>query len=537
MMDGHAPHVVRRFRADELDKAIAYFHEYGYAVLADAFPTDLAQGFWSDVERQIVSNERLSYSWYGQFYEGRNAPLEGKKLPRIIDFESHSRPARELLLAPVISGFLTRLYGIQPTCLQTLTYKYSSEQLAHSDKTLVSPPAAHDYDRETLAAAWFAIEASDESNGALVIYPGSHKLPKRGFYDGFDNSYDKYTAWLSTWLAENHIEATTFRAQPGDALFWHGDFVHAGGRIQSAAETPPTRKSYVCHYARIDPAVPSRDATWVRATVPGGSYFQKKEFIHKEERGPTMFDALLDRHNYPFEIHRHRDIRAGHIRGKYLEFHFPEVRQHLASDPIWLRALALAQDRGTLLPESKLANLYLILRYGVAGKGDVIEFGSYRGGSAIFLASVLRDLQRDTKVYALDTYAGMPGSDPVRDLHGEGQFADCDYAGFLGQIARHGMENHLVTLAGKFEDTLIPLIAAGTKFDLVHVDCDLYDGVRFAVEESKPAMNAGAYLVFDDPLHGTCLGAFDAVAETLIQDEKLLPEQAYPHLVFRYPRL
>jgi ectoine hydroxylase-related dioxygenase (phytanoyl-CoA dioxygenase family) len=77
------------------------------------------------------------------------------------------------MLAPVITRFLTRWYkGRRPTCLQTLTYKFSSEQGAHSDKKLVDPPQAYDYDRETLVASWFALEPSSLKNGALIIYPG-----------------------------------------------------------------------------------------------------------------------------------------------------------------------------------------------------------------------------------------------------------------------------------------------------------------------------------------------------------------------------
>jgi ectoine hydroxylase-related dioxygenase (phytanoyl-CoA dioxygenase family) len=270
-------HEVRRFSIDQISDAIEYYEEYGYAVFSQGFDVRDGVQFWEEVEQQIAHNERLTYSWYGQFYEGRDAPLEGKKLPRIIDIESHSRTAPNLLMAPAVSAFLKAVYGgFEPTCLQTLTYKFSSEQLAHSDKTLVSPPYAHDYDRETLAASWLALEASDERNGALVIYPGSHRGEKRGFYDGFDNSYDKYTAWLGEWLNANGFEAVTFRAEPGEILFWHGDFVHAGGSILGGGEgSPPTRKSLVCHYARIDDAVPSRDARWIRQNLHGGSYFRK----------------------------------------------------------------------------------------------------------------------------------------------------------------------------------------------------------------------------------------------------------------------
>lgn len=269
------PHVVQRFQADQITDAICFFEEHGYVIIEKSINKEMLFKFWEDVENQINTNQKLTYSLHGKIYEGSDAPSDGKKLPRIIDIESHSAISRDLLLAPVISNFFTALHGYQPTCLQTLTYKYSSEQHAHSDKSLVNPPCAHDYNRETLTASWIALEPADENNGALVIYPGSHKLPKRGFFDGFDNDYGAYTTWLYGWLAENGFTPSVFTAQPGDILFWHGDFVHAGGPIKSQYPITPTRKSLVCHYARIDISIPSRDPKWSRVAIPGGSYFQK----------------------------------------------------------------------------------------------------------------------------------------------------------------------------------------------------------------------------------------------------------------------
>jgi hypothetical protein len=148
-------HEVKRFHVTQIAEAVDYYDKHGYVVFTNAFSRQVGFQFWQDVEQQIAENDLLTYSWYGQFYSGRHAPLEGKKLPRIIDIESHSDFAAKLLMAPVISSFLSAVYqGVEPTCLQTLTYKFSSEQGAHSDKTLVAPPCAHDYDRESLTAAW-----------------------------------------------------------------------------------------------------------------------------------------------------------------------------------------------------------------------------------------------------------------------------------------------------------------------------------------------------------------------------------------------
>lgn len=248
-------------------------------------------------------------------------------------------------------------------------------------------------------------------------------------------------------------------------------------------------------------------------------------------------EELFAESSYPLEIHNHRDIRAGILRGAHLEFTYPEMDRRIAADSVFQRAWALLKERKTLVSRAKLFNLFLILRYALAEDSNVIEFGSYRGGSAVFMASVLRDLARKSKVFALDTFAGMPATDPIRDGHGSGEFADCDYPGLQALARRNALEGHLQLVKGRFEDTLPGVLSDGMKFALAHVDCDIYSGVKYAAGAIKPAMQPGGYIIFDDPLHGSCLGAFDAVAETLMLEDRLLPEQVYPHMVFRYPPL
>ncbi|MFM1751752.1 MAG: hypothetical protein RL119_714, partial [Actinomycetota bacterium] len=41
-------------------------------------------------------------------------------------------------------------------------------------------------------------------------------------------------------------------------------------------------------------------------------------------------------------------------------------------------------------------------------------------------ATLLKRLYPEAKIYGLDTFQGMPGSDRGLDLHGEGEFADTD---------------------------------------------------------------------------------------------------------------
>ena len=70
---------------------------------------------------------------------------------------------------------------------------------------------------------------------------------------------------------------------------------------------------------------------------------------------------------------------------------------------------------------------------------------------------------------------------------------------------------------------------------LAHIDCDVYDSVAYTYKEIKPYLINGGYLIYDDPLVPTCIGAFEAIEEFLIRKDGLHAEQIFPHLVFRSP--
>lgn len=255
----------------------------------------------------------------------------------------------------------------------------------------------------------------------------------------------------------------------------------------------------------------------------------------------TQAGGLLERiaqaSGRPPQVDRGRAIALGHLRGWGLEF--GSLAGEITRQPDYAEALALGQRRGSLLLPAKLMNLYLLLRYQLPRlpPGDIVEFGSYKGGSATFMASLLRSMGSSARVHALDSYAGMPQTDAVRDMHRKGDFSDTDVEDFKCDIRDMGLEDWLVPVKGVFSDSFPAMAERGCRIALAHVDCDIYEGVKYAIRASKPCMVAGGLLVFDDPLHGSCLGAMQAIEETLLHQDRLFAEQMHPHPVYRYPPL
>jgi len=226
-----------------------------------------------------------------------------------------------------------------------------------------------------------------------------------------------------------------------------------------------------------------------------------------------------------------RNVRDGYARGWGIQF--GDLRQKVLSDPLYREALSLASGR-TILAEDNRINLFLLLKFFLPSlpPGNIIEFGSYRGGNAIFMAHVAQHLLPDVRVYALDTFAGMPATDASIDQHSAGDFSEVDLDDLRQYCTRHGITN-LEFIPGLFEDTASALLGRSGPIALAHIDCDIYSAVSFSYDVVKPHMISGGYLVFDDATVSSCLGATEAVEQLLIRRDGLNSEQIYPHFVFR----
>ena len=227
-----------------------------------------------------------------------------------------------------------------------------------------------------------------------------------------------------------------------------------------------------------------------------------------------------------------RNAYEGYQRGWGLQY--GTLKTQLRADPLYARARRLAGTRSVMTEENRM-NLFLIIRFFLERlpNRDIVEFGSYRGGNAIFMAACLKALHPGAVVYALDTYQGMPATDARVDLHSPGDFADVDLAELCDFAAREGLDN-IRFVAGRFEDTIEGVYREVGTFGLAHVDCDIHSAVAFAQESVLPRLCPGGYLVYDDALFSSCLGATQAVEE-LVMNHRMHAEQAWPHFVYRKP--
>lgn len=226
-----------------------------------------------------------------------------------------------------------------------------------------------------------------------------------------------------------------------------------------------------------------------------------------------------------------RVLADGYRRGLGLQY--GGISDVLAQDWLYQKAVANGSVRSVVTPLRR-EDLFLVMThfFEQLDSKNIIEFGSYRGGNAIFMATIAQELYPEAKIYALDTYAGMPATDDGIDAAGAGIFIPEGGVSEIRAYAKALGLTNIEFVEGLFEDTLPGLLASGLKFGMAHIDADIYSACKYVQDAIWPALVPGGYLIYDDALDSACMGAMHAV-EDLVIEKGIRTEQVFPHVVFR----
>ncbi|WP_374601281.1 phytanoyl-CoA dioxygenase family protein [Arenimonas sp.] len=204
----------------------------GFLAVPEALPEDLVARAQADIAKAVDEGYQ-GYQW------GESTRLE----------QMHATfPAiREIWLLPRIHRLLGLLFDEQSQPCQSLVYVFGSQQDAHQDTIHLTPyPAGY------MCGVWVALEDVQPGSGELVVYPGSHRLPRvymkdtscpkvQGDWSRFGETVVKRWGEL--------VEAAGFTPQPyvpksGSVLIWHENLMHAGSVRRDKSLS---RRSIVTH--------------------------------------------------------------------------------------------------------------------------------------------------------------------------------------------------------------------------------------------------------------------------------------------------
>jgi hypothetical protein len=144
-----------------------------------------------------------------------------------------------------------------------------------------------------------------------------------------------------------------------------------------------------------------------------------------------------------------------------------------------------------------------------------VEIGTFRGGSAAFIAEALRTFAgEDCELHVVDTFEGhLEESFTEHDEvdRQRGKFQDTSAAEVRGFLAT--VSPRIQVYEGD-ASTVLPAWPE-RKYSLVHLDVDLYQPMIDCLEYFGSRMPAGGVIVVDDYETPTCPGVAQAVAEFL----------------------
>ena len=170
--------------------------------------------------------------------------------------------------------------------------------------------------------------------------------------------------------------------------------------------------------------------------------------------------------------------------------------------------LAITNARKRALINSGVENLIQHCQQFMAVPGDVVECGSFRGGSAMILAACADYYYPSPRktVFAFDTFSGYPRVSP-QDERTLDEFTNVSFVEV--QEATKEISN-LVLIQGDFLDTFPKFKAR--PLSVVSIDCDLYESHLLSLKHFWPMISPGGACLLMDYATGM-KGAAQAVEE------------------------
>ena len=169
----------------------------------------------------------------------------------------------------------------------------------------------------------------------------------------------------------------------------------------------------------------------------------------------------------------------------------------------------------TMLDYGRLRGLYRGVNYVVQQnvRGDVVECGTARGGSAALIGLTLQALNSKRRLWVFDTFAGLPPptkNDPDYEI-AKSYTGTC--VGTLDEVrdllGRYEIIEDATLVEGLFQDTLP--VAAVREIAFLHIDGDWYDSVKCCLDCLYARVTPGGVIQIDD--YGHWAGARSAVDE------------------------
>ncbi|HVZ85138.1 MAG TPA: TylF/MycF/NovP-related O-methyltransferase [Terracidiphilus sp.] len=257
--------------------------------------------------------------------------------------------------------------------------------------------------------------------------------------------------------------------------------------------------------------------------------------VRRKTASPQTLNALPPVPDMQRVFEDGRCLYDGYQRGALAKY--GELGEMVRRDPAYRKARKAAQFPAveSMVIEDRFINLFLLIKFFLRdlASQNIIEFGAFKGGSAVFMATLLKEFYPRARMLSLDTFAGLGELETGVDKPPE-DFLNVNFERTCAAARTLGLDN-LEFVKGFIEDTGLEACRTLGTIGLAHIDVVLHGPSVFAQNLVWDFMAPDGYLVQDDALEPTCPGATMAVEE-MIRTRGLSMEQVWPQIIFRAHR-
>ena len=170
--------------------------------------------------------------------------------------------------------------------------------------------------------------------------------------------------------------------------------------------------------------------------------------------------------------------------------------------------------------------------------GDVIELGVFKGGSLVQFCTFreLLENEKSRKIIGLDMFGPFP---KVSEVESDVQFVDkwndvfqdefLDKEDIEKALENKGFDNYEL-IKGNILQTIDEYIEKNphTRIALLHIDTDVYEPAKYALEKLYDRVVKGGVIIFDD--YATIEGETKAVDEFFLDKEYEIKKFPFSHV-------
>ena len=227
-------------KINKIKKTAKFFNKNGYVIV----DLKLSKNY---INKTIMDIKKLAYNPNSKknpkyFHYNEN--------PRIIEGFKKSKFIKDLCHNKIIINLLKELYERKPIPINSINFIRGTDQPLHSDYIHFGS-IPHKY----LAAAWIALEDTNDYNGTISVVPGSHKLdiidyetfnlPAPSSTEEIAKFYKIYENYIKNVVKSKKLKTKNLKLKPGQAIIWAANLLHGGKKI---IDKKKTRFSQVIHY-------------------------------------------------------------------------------------------------------------------------------------------------------------------------------------------------------------------------------------------------------------------------------------------------